>query len=248
MRAPSKKTSLNSEVRVSWVIGPDLDPGLVHGHQEVGQSVVTRGAGLGPAHHEAPVGLVGQRRPHLLAGDDPLVAVELGTGGHVGQVAAGVRLRVSLAPQLGAVHDPGQEAVLLGRCPVLDQRRTEQALAQDAHPARRPGLHVLLVEDHLLGDGRTPPAEVHRPAQAGPAAGGQHVLPLESDLETVGLVAGPAPSAEGGEVPDHVVGHPGLDLLAEGLVLGSVSEVHGRGSWGGGAPVRAIAGGNLTRR
>ena len=183
---------------------------------------------LGAAHHEAPVGLVGQRRPHLLAGHHPLVAVELGLGLHVGQVAAGVGLGVALAPQLLAGHDGREEAGLLLGGAVLDDGRADEALPEDADPARGLGLHVLLVEDDLVGDGRPPAPVLDRPADAGPPVGGQHLLPLEAGLEPEGLVARPAPAAEGGELADHVGLQPGADLVAEGLVLGSVSKVHGR--------------------
>ena len=91
--------------------GPDLDAGLVHGHEQVGQALVPGRARVGAADDEAPVGLVGERRPHLLAGDDPLVPVEHGPGLDVGQVAAGVGLGVALAPELGALTDGREEAV-----------------------------------------------------------------------------------------------------------------------------------------
>ena len=72
VRAPSKKTSLNSEVPVSWSIGADLDALLVHRDQQVGQAAVALRAGLGAGEHEAPVGQVRQRGPHLLPVDHPL--------------------------------------------------------------------------------------------------------------------------------------------------------------------------------
>ena len=140
--------------------------------------------GLGPAHHEAPVGLVGQRRPDLLAGDHPLVPVEYRLGLHVGQVAPGVGLRVALAPQLGAGHDGREEPGLLRGGPVLDEGGAEQALPEDADPARGLGPHVLLVEDDLVGDGGPPAAVLGRPAETGPAAGGQHLLPLRAGSRT----------------------------------------------------------------
>ena len=127
-------------------------------------------AGIGPAHDEAPVRLVGQGRPDLLARDHPLVAVADGPRLDVGQVAARVGLGVALAPQLGALPDRREEArLLLGRA-VVDQGRAEQPLAHDVDPARRRGPGVLLVEDDLLGHGGAPAAVLDRPAQAGPAA------------------------------------------------------------------------------
>ena len=96
--------------------------------------------GIGAADHEAPVGLVGQRGPHLLPGDDPLVAVPHRPGLDVGQVAAGVGLRIALAPQLGALPDGRQEALLLGLGPVVDQGGPEQPLPRMlTRPGARPG-------------------------------------------------------------------------------------------------------------
>ena len=45
MRAPSKKTSLNSAVPVISPIGPDLHPGLVHADQQERQATVVAGRG-----------------------------------------------------------------------------------------------------------------------------------------------------------------------------------------------------------
>ena len=168
--------------------GPHLDAGLVHRHQEIGQPLVARRIRVGPAHHEAPVRQVGQRCPHLLPGDHPLVAVTYGPRHDVGQVAARVGLGVALAPQLVPLADRREEpGLLLGRA-VVDERRTEEAFAHDVDPprSRRPG--VLLVENDLLGHGGAPPAVLDRPAQAGPPAARQHLLPAAPHLEAEGLV------------------------------------------------------------
>ena len=207
----------------------DVDPGLVHGHEQVGEPLVTDRTGLGATDHEAPVGLVGEGGPHLLAGDHPLVPVQFGPGLDVGQVAPGVGLGVALAPQLGPGQDRGQEAGPLCGGAVLDEGRADQPLAQDTDPTRGACPDVLLVEDDLVGDGRPPAPVLDRPADAGPPVGGQHVLPLEAGLEPERLVARPAPPTQRGELADHVIGQPGPDLLAEGFVLRSISEVHGSG-------------------
>ena len=55
---------------------PHLDPRLVHGHEQVRQALPAARRRVGAGQHEAPVGDVGQRRPHLLSGDPPDVAVE----------------------------------------------------------------------------------------------------------------------------------------------------------------------------
>ena len=143
--------------------------------------------GLGPAHHEAPVGLVGERGPHLLPGDHPLVPVELGPGGHVGEVAPGVRLRVALAPQLGPVHDPREEPVLLSLRPVLDQGGPE-------HPSprmlTRPGAFAFTYSSlKITWWAMDAPGRRTRPATRGRSTPfGQDLLPLETDFEAEGLV------------------------------------------------------------
>ncbi len=69
-RAPSKNTSLNSLVPVSWRIGrTSIRPRLVHLQQQERQSVVAGGAGVGAGEDEAEVGVQGERGPDLLAGD-----------------------------------------------------------------------------------------------------------------------------------------------------------------------------------
>ena len=74
VRAPSKNTSLNSDVAGELADRPDLDAVLVHGHEQVRQALVLLGrvgGGRGAGEHEAPLGPVGQRGPHLLAGARP---------------------------------------------------------------------------------------------------------------------------------------------------------------------------------
>ena len=62
---------------------------------------------------QAPVAVVRARRPHLLAVDDPLVAVALGPRAQAGEVGAGAGLGEQLAPDLAAASIYGQEALLL---------------------------------------------------------------------------------------------------------------------------------------
>ena len=78
----------------------DRDARLAHRDEQVGQARAAPRPRLGAGEDEAPVGHVRQRRPHLLAGDHPLVAVAGGRGGHRGQVRTGARLGVALAPEL----------------------------------------------------------------------------------------------------------------------------------------------------
>src|SRR5690606_27952672 len=154
-----------------------LDAGLLHRHQQVRQPVVSLRARLGAAEHEAPVGPLRPRGPDLLALDDPLAALEPRARLHVGEVGAGVGLRVALAPDRLAARDPGQEALLLLVAAERDQGGREQPLADVAEPARPAGARVLLVPDHLLEQRRAAPARLARPAEPDPARLAEPSLP-----------------------------------------------------------------------
>ena len=68
---------------------------------------------VGAHQAEDPVGVVRVGGPDLLAVDDVLVAIPLGLGLERGQVASRARLGVALAPEVVAVVDARQEALLL---------------------------------------------------------------------------------------------------------------------------------------
>ncbi len=72
-----------------------------------------RRVGVGAGEQHAEVGGLATRRPHLLPGDHPLVAVALGLRLHRREVGAGARLGEQLAPALAAVDDREQVALLL---------------------------------------------------------------------------------------------------------------------------------------
>ena len=75
------------------------------------------------------------RGPHLLTGDDPLVAVALGARRERREVGAGARLAEQLAPHLLVAHDRRQEAqpLLLGA--VREQRGRGEVEAERVEPA-----------------------------------------------------------------------------------------------------------------
>jgi hypothetical protein len=76
------------------VHGSDLDAGLLERHQEGGQPLVLGHLGVGPGEHEGVVRLLGVGGEHLLAVDDPLVAVAHGAGlrrRHVGPDSGSVK-------------------------------------------------------------------------------------------------------------------------------------------------------------
>ena len=183
-------------------------------------------AGLGAGDHEAPVGLVGQRGPHLLPVDDPVVVLEPGLGRDGRQVRPGAGLGVALAPELLHRHDPRQEALLLLRGPEGDQRRAEQLLAEMVHARRSVGPRVLLVEDHLLEQRQAAAAVLLGPADAGPAVLREVAVPLDPLVVGLVLPARTALPAQLGEVAAEVLLQPGTDLGAERLVLLAVGQVH----------------------
>jgi hypothetical protein len=180
---------------------------------------VPLGALLGARHHKAPLRQVRQRRPHLLTVDHPLVAVEFGCRRHIGQVTAGAGFRVALAPKFGDVEDLRQEALLLFRRAVGDQRRPEQFLAEVIDLVGRVRAGVLLVERDAVCDRKAPPAVLDRPAQEGKAGGRQMLVPRPSFLERLVLATRSPEAFERGEFADDVVGEPLLYLGPELLDL-----------------------------
>ena len=191
---------------------PYLDARLSHRHQQVGQTLVPHRSRCGPGQHEAPVGDVRQRGPHLLPGDHPLVADQPRRGGDAREVGAGAGFGIALAPQFLDGPDPRQEpGPLLGSTQV-DQGRPEQVLAEVVHPRGRVGQRVLLMEGDLLVERHPPAAVFDRPGRARPAMGGEVTFPGQPFLERLVLAAGPAEPLELGEGPDEMLGEPPPDL------------------------------------
>ena len=84
---------------------------------------------------------------------------------------AGVGLGEALAPGDLALEDAGDELALLFLGAPLQDRRTDQRVAEEVGAHRRAGLGELLVEDHLLEQRQTLAAVLGGPAGADPAAG-----------------------------------------------------------------------------
>ena len=163
---------------------------------------------VGARDHEDPLRPVRERRPDLLPVDDPLVAVEVGACLHVREVGAGVGLGVSLAPDLGAAEDAGEERPFLGVGAEVDDGRPEQPLADDPDPSRTARARVLLVEDHLLEQRRAAAAVLRGPAEADPTVAAELLLPREALVEQLVLVAGPAAPAYDREPTVETIGEP----------------------------------------
>src|SRR5690606_6427571 len=185
---------------------PYGDARLVHGHQEEAQPAMGLGIGVGAGDDEAPVGLVGQGGPDLLAVDAPLpVRVLLGAGAHIGQVGTGARLGVALAPEFGAGADARQVTLFLVFAAEGDQGRAGQAFADVAYPAGATGTGVFLEKDHLLFDGSAAAAVFRWPADTGPAASSQVLLPAFALGGEHMLVAGAAAEFQLGKFAGEVI-------------------------------------------
>ena len=96
IRASSMNSSLNSASPVIWTSGRISTPVLLHVHQEVGEPAVLGRVRVRAREQHAPLGVMGERRPHLLAGHDVRVAVQHRAGLQRRQVRA--RLRLARTP------------------------------------------------------------------------------------------------------------------------------------------------------
>ena len=119
-RASLKNTSLNSASPVICTQRPHLDAGLLHVDDEVREPAVLRHVGVRCGTSSIPhLRDVRERRPHLLAVDDPLVAVAHRARREPGDVGAGARLAEELAPDLlVASRAAGAAGASSPRCPT----------------------------------------------------------------------------------------------------------------------------------
>ncbi len=145
----------------------DLDPGRVHVQHEIGKARVLGHVGVGAGEQQGPVGVVGERRPHLLAVDHPAVAVADRPGGQAGQVAARAGLAEQLAPDVVGQPQRLQPAGLLLVGAEGEQRRRRHAQADRVAPRVEPGRAR---PGELLVGGR-----LQRPRQAEAAVPGRVV-------------------------------------------------------------------------
>src|SRR5262245_1279416 len=171
------------------------------------------GLGIGTAHDEAPVGTMRECRPDLLPGDHPLVAVERRPRLNVREIAARVRLRKALAPQLVARLDRRQEASLLLLGAELDKGRCEQPLTEEGDARRRVRPRVLLAVDDLLREVRGAAAVLLGPVEPDPTIAAKQLRPLDPRVPAL-FVGRATTTAERGEFPGEMLGQPGPHLFA----------------------------------
>jgi len=127
-----------------------LDARLLQVDDEVADALVGRSLGVGAGEQEAAVGVVGPRRPDLLAVEDPAVSVLDRTGREAGQVAAGVGLAEALRPDLLAGEELLDVGVLLPLAAEDVDRRRREADTETAEDGRSADRGQLLLVDRLL--------------------------------------------------------------------------------------------------
>ena len=167
--------------------------------------------------------MVALGRPHLLPVDHPLIAVEHGRRLQAGQVGPGVRLAESLAPGHRPVEDLRQVLLLLLLGPPLQDRRSDQCVAEEVGTQGRLHPSELLGEDHPLHRRQPLAAVLDRPRGADPAAVEELLRPVVGERGP--LVVG---HLEAGLEPPvgQVLLQPRPDLDAELLGVGGIVQIH----------------------
>ena len=196
----------------------DLDVVLLHVHQEVAETLVLRRLGVGPRDEHAPLRVLGAARPHLLTGDDPLIAALDRARLQRREVRAGLRLREALTPDLIAGDDRREVAVLLLLGAPGHDRRTREQQSEHVRRQRRTGASELLEEDRRLRQRRAATAVLTRPVHRGPAATGQATLEVTAPA-VVGVLLGR-------RVAGRVLAQPAAELLTELELLLVEGQVH----------------------
>ena len=226
-KTSSRRTSLNSASPVIWTRGRTSTPSACMSttRQEIPCCRLGASGSL-RARHRAPVGELGIRGPHLVAGDPEPAGHRTGPGGQRGQVASGFRLAEQLTPELLGPEDGRQPALLLVRGAVGEEGGTDQIDPDAADQLGGPGPGHLLGDQKVLGGAQAAAAELHRPGHPHPPALGQHRLPAATERHHLGQVL--RASGRLGPVLPRKVGHqPGPQFGAQVLLRRGHLEIHG---------------------
>ena len=180
---------------------------------------------IGAHQAEDPVGVVGVGRPDFLAVDDVVVAVGDRAGLQRGEIGAGVRLGIALAPADQPRGDLRQMLFLLGLGAVLQKRRPEHGNAERGQRLPRADRRHLLAHDLGFLAVETAAAIFLRPVRHGPALVAHALEPDALRLRGEFRVTA---APEGVGVRRHRLAHfgwavrlePGAGFLAECVQIG----------------------------
>src|SRR6266851_753873 len=112
-----------------------------------------------------------------------MVALVDGAGAQAGEIRAGARLGIALAPDLVGAEDLWQMPLFLLLGAPMDEGRAEQPEPRSARQDRRAGAEIFFVEDHLLHKAGAPPAIFRGPRDADPAGLVHLLLPPDALFE-----------------------------------------------------------------
>ena len=163
-RTSSKNTSLKSSSPVICVSGRTVTPGLCMSTSRNVMPLCLGASRIGAHQQHAPVGVAREARPDLLAGDDEVVAVEVGAG-----LAARPDRSRRWARRSPGTRSRRRRGSLCRWRPLLrlgavrDQHRAAHGEAGEVDQQRRLGARHLLLEDDLLDQRRAAPAVGARP-------------------------------------------------------------------------------------
>ena len=202
------------------------DAGALHVDEQEGDARLRLGVGIGADQEEAPVGVLAERGPGLLAVDDVVFLAVIagdafGAGLQAREVGAGTGLGIPLAPPVDSVADTGEEALLLLLGPegIEDRRQHGDAKGQNTEGVG-PGL--LLGPDVFLGRRPAGSAQLDRPGRRGPALLGEDPVPGEIVL----LAQGFPPLLFLPQIPRIVFCKESPNFIAECSVFGGKIQVH----------------------
>ena len=201
--------------------GAHLDSGGFHIHQNKGDAAVLGSVRIGTGQQHNPVGAVGQGGPYLGAVDDVFIVVAYRPGTQGGQVGAGFRFAVALAPLHFAPSHRLQVGLLLFFGAVNHQRRPQHPHSKYV-PAGRAHIGQFFVVDGRAHRGGVLTAVFFGPVHRKPALlrhfaahiPGQFPVPL----------LGPAATAL--PIRGQLLLHKLAQLLAKRVVFGGKLKLH----------------------
>ncbi len=163
----------------------DLHAWAVHVDEHVRQTFMLGSIGVRAHHAKAPVGVMAEARPCLLAVDDEMIAVEHGFGSQRREVRTCIRLGIALAPYLIRAENTLKESLLLRFGPVSDERRAEERKPQHVYKRGSRRASHLFDKDRLLHQRCPATAVLFRPGNAYPSGFVHLLLPRSKVLKAV---------------------------------------------------------------